>query len=313
LGQEAACKKCGKPFALERPAPAEITREALLKAAPPLPKKKPAHVEPKQEIIPAEIVDALPANPAESSPASQGLFSSLQKAVTQAAENVQSSISNAQANAKANRECNGCGVTMTILEQTSKLGSCAKCALVEVDLIDGAEKGFVFFQAATYKGGLPDVPEEGKHHGVALIYEDGFYFRDQNISLRIPYDRIQRVDQETFQLGGVRAMFAGIHAMTLQNVRNTLVFHFLDDDGVEQAARFQINGAVTIPGEQVKASEFLNYLSKFKGQFGSSRPAIADDGRDIEARLEKLERLKEKGLLRPEEYEKKRAALLDEM
>lgn len=311
LGQQAACKKCGKPFELKRPEPADDARAALLQAAPPLPKRKPPVAEPKQEIISAETVEALPAGHNQAN--APGFFGSIQNAVTQAAENIQNSIANAQANAQANRECNGCGGVMTMFEQTSKLGSCAKCALVEVELIDDAEKGFVFSQAATYKGGLPDVPEEGKQHGIAAIYEDGFYFRDVNISLRIPHERIQRVDQETFQLGGVRAMLAGINAMTLQNVRNTLAFHFLDDDGVEQAARFQINGAMTIPGEQVKANEFLNYLAKFKAQFGSARPAITDSGIDIEARLEKLERLKDQGLIRPDEYEKKREELLNEL
>jgi hypothetical protein len=89
-----------------------------------------------------------------------------------------------------------------------------------------------------------------------------------------------------------------------------LELSYLDDENTERSAKFQINGAFTIPGEVEKAVEFLNHLLEFKGKFeGKSTGSVGDPL----SRLEKLKKLKDQGVITEAEFEAKKRGLLDQL
>lgn len=86
--------------------------------------------------------------------------------------------------------------------------------------------------------------------------------------------------------------------------------HYLDIEGIERNARFHIHGASTIPGEAVKAREFLNHILEFKGKFLCQLPK---SNGDTFFKLEKLKEIKDKGLITESEFQAKKRDLLDEL
>lgn len=274
----------------------EFSKSTVITATPSIPPSN-THDTPKEFIEPSSP-SAFPGEPRTS-----GKWSLL--------GGIRDAVADVTHNAQERRKCTICGARMTMYEQAAKMGKCAKCALLDTGLVSDAKEGFMFAQAATYKGGLIDYVEQGKRNGFAYIYARNLYFFDDKIRWSLPFQQIIRTELESFQIGGARAVLAGINAVALQQVRNTLAVTFLDG-GVEHTARFQIHGAATIPGEGVKAQEFLNHLLRFKSQFSSAEgDVIASSGHDIESRLEKLEQMKNKGLIREDEYQRKRDELIE--
>jgi predicted nucleic acid-binding protein len=84
----------------------------------------------------------------------------------------------------------------------------------------------------------------------------------------------------------------------------------LDIERIERNARFHIHGASTIPGEAVKARDFLNHILEFKGKFLSQLPK---SNGDTFFKLEKLKEMKDKGLITESEFQAKKRDLLDEL
>jgi len=81
---------------------------------------------------------------------------------------------------------------------------------------------------------------------------------------------------------------------------------YLDETDVERTAKFQIHGALTIPGEAIKAQEFLNYILDFKGKFFRKDAAGSGLSNNPLETLEKLKRLKDEGIISESEFEAKK-------
>ena len=159
---------------------------------------------------------------------------------------------------------------------------------------------------------LSGFPEQKTKSGFAFVYEDCFCFFDANIRWKVRYGQIIKAELDLFQPSGLRAVMAGRNALALRMVRNNVAVAFLDSDGVERTVKFQIDGALSIPGEEIKATELLNHILRFKGKFAhpGERPRTGDDP---VTKLEKLAELKNKGLITESEYESKRQQILDMM
>ena len=169
---------------------------------------------------------------------------------------IKDAISNASEKAQKHRICAGCETKMSTYEFAAKMGKCAKCALQDTGLLSDQDEEFIFSQAGTYKGGLPDHIEQGKRNGFVFVYSSCLYFFDDVVHWNVPFTKIKSAELDTYQLGGTRAAFAGIGAIALKQVRNTLVVTFFDHEDTERSVRFQIHGSLTIPGEEEKANEF---------------------------------------------------------
>lgn len=175
-------------------------------------------------------------------------------------------------------------------------------------LIDVNEQ-VVFYQTATYKGGVRGYPNASQNPGVAFVLDHSFAFYDNQVLCKLAYERIIEVKLDFFEMGGVRGFLAsGDVGRQLQQTKNTLELCYLDDQNTERSARFQINGALTIAGEAEKAREFINYLLEFKGQFASKS---GNTQSDPISKLEKLKKLRDQGLITESEFDEKKRKLLD--
>jgi len=213
---------------------------------------------------------------------------------------------------KAWNTCAVCGSKMTTFEMSAKMGKCARCMLSELGLVEHPDMGYVFSQAATYQGGIAEYPTAGKRNGFFFVYEDGLSFLDNSVRWRMPYGRILRAELDFFQPSGVRAVLGGLTTIMLQRVRNNVAVSFLDTEGTERTAKFHIHGALSIPGEEHKATEVLNHILRFKRSF--ARPGEpAQRHEDRASKLGLLAELKEKGLITESEYECKRREIIDSL
>ncbi len=97
----------------------------------------------------------------------------------------------------------------------------------------------------------------------------------------------------------------------MSKTKNILSITYLDNKNIEINAKFQIHGCLTIPGEEKKATEFLNHLLEFKEHFFKNLNN-AEPENDAISKLEKLKILKDKDIITEEELERKKSKLLDE-
>jgi Short C-terminal domain len=160
------------------------------------------------------------------------------------------------------------------------------------------------------QSGIMGYPSGGTSYGMAVIFDKSFAFYDGQIKFKIPYTKVLEVKLENFQVGAVRGMLTlgSTVALQLQQIQNMLSLRYTDEKGTERNAKFQIKGALTIPGEGDRAREFLNYLIEFKSDFAATSTAS-----DPTTRLEKPKALKDKGIISEEEFQAKKQKLLEEM
>ncbi|MEH2416241.1 SHOCT domain-containing protein [Nostoc sp.] len=182
--------------------------------------------------------------------------------------------------------------------------------LVASGLLDASEQ-IIFSQIATYRGGVRGYPNSAQTSGLAFVLDNSFVFYDKDIPFKVLYERVIEAKLDFFELGGVRGFLAlGDVGRQLQQTKNTLELSYLDGDNTERSAKFQINGALTIPGEAEKAREFLNYLLEFKGQFlGYSSRNLSDPL----SKIEKLKQLRDQGAISDDEFEAKKRKLLEQL
>lgn len=172
-----------------------------------------------------------------------------------------------------------------------------------------ANEKVVFNQWATYQGGVAGHPSAATLYGMAVVLDKAFAFYDQQMAVKIPYADVFEAKLENFQVGAVRGtLAAGAVALQLQQTQNILSIRHKDGKGVERKAKFQINGSRTIPGEAERDREFLNYLLEFKGDF-----VITSAASDPMTQLEKLNALKDKGVISEAEFQAKKSKLLEQM
>lgn len=172
-------------------------------------------------------------------------------------------------------------------------------------------ESIVFQQSASYLGGIKGHPEKTNYTGQVLILDTSFAFYDHNITWKVEYARVVKVELGLFQMGETRALWAsGDVGRQLQQTKNTLELYCLDSNGTERCAKFQIHGAATIQGEAVNAQQVLNHLLEFKDQFiGKS----ADNITSSFSKLEKLKKLKDEGVISESEFNDKKAKFLEEI
>jgi len=169
----------------------------------------------------------------------------------------------------------------------------------------------VFKQAASYRGGLPGFPNSADRMGKAYILSDSIIFEDDQLSSQISYSRVLRAELDLFQLRGGRAILAGGRmGRMLQEVKNIVAITYVDDENNERTLKIQIHGALSIPGEGVKAQEFLNRLLDFKGSFAKSVDRASANTDDPLNSLKKLKELEELGIISKSEFETKKKELL---
>ncbi|MDO9577365.1 MAG: hypothetical protein Q7J16_05730 [Candidatus Cloacimonadales bacterium] len=205
--------------------------------------------------------------------------------------------------------CAKCNQRLRNFEIQLSTKYCSKCLLLDFELIRDCEK-VVFVQQASYRGGLKGYPNLSKKSGFAFVLNKSFCYYDSDFNCKIDYENILKIELHKFQPSGLRSFLAsGSVGRQLQEVKNNIAFYLVDDDGDERIVKFQIHGALTIFGEGIKATEFLNHLLDFKNQF----KIVENKNYDPKESLKKLLELKQLGLISDEDYNKKKNQILNNM
>jgi Short C-terminal domain len=185
----------------------------------------------------------------------------------------------------------------------------SQCRLL--DYIKSNQNKIIVQQNASYRGGYPGFPKSADKYGIAYILAESVAFIDDQVSWLVSHNKIIKAELDFFQVRGTRAFLGGANmTRTLQEVKNTVAVTYVDDENVERIIKFQIHGAATIPGEGVKAQEFLNQLLTFKGNF--SQPLQKDSVNSIDPleTLKKLQELRQMGALSESEFDEKKQEIL---
>lgn len=219
--------------------------------------------------------------------------------------------------AKARSICTTCNLKMNMMEMTAKTGLCAKCTILQDGLLDVGE-GIDFVQAASYREGHQAFPNETKKHGFLFVCQNHIVFRDQAMKWKVVWDDISSITLDKFKPSGMRAVLAGANARMLQEVKNYFCVTYIDS--AEWTVKFQIHGALSIPGEGEKAAEVLGYTNKYKPRFGKNRDVGKQNAAveqlnasDIPVKIAQIKVMLEQGLIDNTEFAAKKKELLDRM
>ena len=183
--------------------------------------------------------------------------------------------------------------------------------------------GLVQSYGVVYKGGHPDYQKEKGGKIDFNIYPDRFEFlatmgtKGWFKGLMIRYDRIQSLEIVERQVGTVEGLLGGLSSRQL-NRANNIHITYEAEDGQEILLRLEMLSCVTVMGQAKKCQELMDrlrthrILEKFRGktQKGTEGRKEIDD---IPTQIEKLAALREKGILTPEEFERKKSELLSKM
>jgi len=194
----------------------------------------------------------------------------------------------------------------------SKLTSLYENEFIKRNLLSDGEK-ITFHQSATYKGGILGYPQQSGLSGIAFILSNSFVFYDKAISWKFPYENVIEVKLDSPQLVsdyGFLALAAGEFTSIIKEKNNTLEIIYFDNERTERSVKFDIEGALTIQGNAARATEFLNHLLEFKGSFASK--SSSNDSNSI-YKLEKLNKLKNDGVINQSEFEAKKRELLEKL
>lgn len=171
----------------------------------------------------------------------------------------------------------------------------------------------------TYQGGLEDIPKPKSGAWGMNIMQDMFAFRvtkttkDWLYNLDIPYSDITdiRIEKRTIS---TTEMLLGAGDSANQQQENVVVIEYNDAKGRKATLRVEMLTGVTIYNQAVKCKELMdllrreNILDKIKK---SNNTEVKTD--DPLAKLEKLSQLKAAGILSEEEFNAKKAELLEKL
>jgi len=177
------------------------------------------------------------------------------------------------------------------------------------------DENVVFEQAASYRGGLKGYPARLEKVGMAYLTKNALIFIQDILKCKPMYSNIMDVTLDNFQIEDHRSLLLdGDTARQLQNVKNIVNIKYLDGDSVERDVKFQIHGALMVQGEEIKAREFLNRILDFKHQFFKPEVNVHKNQEDdVFSKIDKLNDLKTRGIISEDEFECKKAKLLDEI
>ncbi len=184
-------------------------------------------------------------------------------------------------------------------------------------------EGAIIRYEVIYIGGLPEYPKA--KHGSALglnIMEDKFVFTKTGTSkdwfegYEIPYESIMELTIEKRTITNAE-MFLGGGNDANQQQENNICITFNTSEGKELMLRVEMLTGVTIYGQATKCREFMDILRQNDIlkiiKSNSKTEAEVNNQPDVLEQIEKLAKLKEAGILSEEEFNNKKAALLDKL
>jgi hypothetical protein len=282
IGRRAKCK-CGHVFVIEEPA------------------LEPELVESPKGAVEEEAPPPIPVETDHKPEEEKGFWATAKGAAKAAAER-----------GKARMKCSDCGARLGLWENGTGLGGCAKCVLPGAGLLEDRGEPLIFWQVANYREGIADHNRQSKKNGYIYVCRDHLCFIDVEVRWAVAWERVLDADLDIFKPGTVQSMLAGLNSMVLRQIRSALAVTYFNEVGVRRTARFNIHGAVTVYGDQDKATELVGHVNTFRPRFAGAGPPAAQQV-DVGALIEKLASLRERGILSDEEFQKKKAELLSRL
>lgn len=188
-------------------------------------------------------------------------------------------------------------------------------------------EGAIIRYQVVYKGGFSKKPQK-KTDSLALglnIMEDSFIFKPESLAKKqwfgeenfvIPYDKVIKFEIVKRQVSTAEALLSSNGETKSLEQLNNINISYIDDEGAEQMARVEMLTGTTVYGQAAKCQELVDLLreKKILSKLNKEKSESAQStGDDVLAQIEKLASLKEKGLLSEDEFNLKKAALLERL
>lgn len=182
--------------------------------------------------------------------------------------------------------------------------------------MEGAIKRY----AVIYDGGLQQYPKHKSSEIGLNIMEDCFYMKATYTSsdwfedMAIPYRKIKNLEIIERKISNAEAFLgAGSGDMKSLEQKNVIEITYLDENDCLQVIRFEMLTGVTVYAQAGKCVEFMdilrqnNILEKFKKS--NEQEKKGEDG--ALEKIQKLALLKASGAITEEEFNEKKAKLLE--
>ena len=183
------------------------------------------------------------------------------------------------------------------------------------DTVGGCLKSY----SVTYLGEDLDSPNRNNGKIILNIMLDCFYLRPTAGSqkwfkeLKIPYNSISKFEI-TPQTVSTADILPDVVNLSQPNPSHNIQITYTDDSGKKIELRLEMLTGITAAGQAQKCNEMMNFI-KVNGildQFNLS-PKKDAAANDIPSQIESLAKLKEKGILTEDEFNKKKTELLAKM
>jgi putative oligomerization/nucleic acid binding protein len=182
-----------------------------------------------------------------------------------------------------------------------------------------------------YKGGHPDLPKAKTGEIRLLLMDDEFQLHPTIGSksfwnrIDIPYGDVVDLRIVGRQVSTLESVLGGMDSRQLNQDNNIHIEH-LDAEGKLTTLRFEMLTGITVQNQAKKCLELedrlrnLGIRSRFRGTPTAAPAAAAPadggggaGGGDIADQIAKLANLKDQGILSDEEFQTKKAELLDRL
>lgn len=188
-------------------------------------------------------------------------------------------------------------------------------------------EGSIVRYQVIYVGGFPQKPQK-KTDSLALgfnVMEDSFIFKPENLAKKqwfgeenfvIPYNKVIKLEIVKRQVSMAEAMLSSNGDTRSLEQMNNINISYLDEEGTEQMVRIEMLTGTNIYKQAAKCQELIDLLrekkilNKFRGE---DKGNVKSQDDDVFAQIEKLASLKEKGLISEEEFNQKKAVLLEKL
>ena len=186
-----------------------------------------------------------------------------------------------------------------------------------------ALEGAIIRYEVIYIGGLPEYPKTKHGNAIGMnIMSDKFAFTKTGTSkdwfegYEITYDSISDIHIEKRTISNAE-MFLGGGNDANQQQENNICITFDTEDGKELMLRVEMLTGTTIYGQAAKCREFMDVLRQndiLKIIKANAKDESSHNSQpDVLEQIEKLAKLKAAGVLTEEEFQQKKAALLERM
>ncbi|MDE6950561.1 MAG: SHOCT domain-containing protein [Lachnospiraceae bacterium] len=187
------------------------------------------------------------------------------------------------------------------------------------------EGGLIRYEV-TYRGGHPDFQLGKKKSPYILldIMPDRFSFlpdtqsEDWFTGFEIPYDRVVSLEIVERVISTAESILGSGNNNNDLRQKNVMEIKYLDEADNEFVVRNEMLTGFTVMGQARVCLEMLDLLrtngimKQFKGT-ESNRSNNASGGDDVLKQIEKLAALKESGIITEEEFNRKKAVLLEKL